>query len=288
MPLIMSERHMDQFLATELRTKKLDKLYSQLWQAGLPLPARPLQRQRIMGRKIYITERPDEHLVWHRTKLLLKPLPEFLLCHMFWEEHLCSGVALYRSAAGLLLSYAWLIGHKGAFVLAREAKLIPTEIDWPAWTDFMKDFMQNIDVDNSTRVDRRYHYGELRLSRLNTITRFLPSMWSYDNFVWGYLSTSTWYQAFFERNFSWLLTAFVFMSVTLSAMQVGLGTQQLRDSKPFDNLSYGVALLAVAAVFTVTAVAGLVWFVLFCCHLSSTIRIDRSIRKGGGGIARWV
>ncbi|KAK7750567.1 hypothetical protein SLS62_007543 [Diatrype stigma] len=253
----MPESHMDQFLSTELRTKKLDKLYDQLWLAGLPLPARPLQRQRMMGREIYLTERPDEHLVWHRTKLLLKPLPEFLLCHMFWEERLCSDGALYRSAAGLLLSYAWLIGHKGDFALAQEAKLIPPEIDWPAWTDFMKDFLQNIDVDSSTQVDRRYHYGELRLSRLNTITRFLPSMWSYNNFVWGYLSTSTWYQAFFERNFSWILTAFVFMSVTLSAMQVGLGTQQLRDNQPFDNLSYGVALLAVAAVFAATAVAWL-------------------------------
>lgn len=278
MPLIIPERHMELFLNAELRPKKLDNLHNHLWLAGLPLPARPLQRQRMMGREIYVTELPDEHLVWHRTKLLLKPLPEFLLCHIFWVEYLCSDITLYQSAVGLLLSYVWLIGHESDFILAREAKLIPIEVDWPKWTDFVKDFLQNIDLDSLAQVDRRYHYGELRLSRLNTITRFLPSMWSYDNFIRGYLSTSTWYQAFFERNFSWLLTTFGFMSVTLSAMQVGLGTQKFSANQPFDKLSYGVTLLAIATVFLAAGAAWFVWFVLFCYHVLSTIKFDRKVR----------
>ncbi|KAJ9148946.1 hypothetical protein NKR23_g4650 [Pleurostoma richardsiae] len=271
---------MDRFLVAELRTTRLDKLHDHLWLAGLPLPARPLQRQRMMGRHIYLTERPDEHLVWHRTELLIKPLPDFLLCHMFWTQHLCFDVALYRSAAGLLLSYAWLIGHKGDFILAKEAKLIPDEVEWLEWNEFMKDFLRNVDLETLAQVDRRYRYGELRLSRLNSMTRFLPSMWSRKNFVRGYLSTSTWYQAFFQRNFSWLLATFVFISVVLSAMQVGLATQQLSSSRPFENLSYGAALSAIAAVFLGAGVMWLVWFVLFFYHLLSTISLDRSIRMG--------
>jgi len=280
MPLVIPERDMDRFLVAELRTTRLDKLHDHLWLAGLPLPARPLQRQRLMGRHIHLTERPDEHLVWHRTEFLIKPLPEFLLCHMFWTQHLCFDVALYRSATGLLLSYAWLIGHKGDFILAKESKLIPDQVDWLGWNEFMKDFLRNVDLDTLAQVDRRYRYGELRLSRLNSMTRFLPSMWSRENFVWGYLSTSTWYQAFFERNFSWLLATFVFISVVLSAMQVGLATQQLSSNQPFENLSYGTALSAIGVVFLGAGVMWLVWFVLFCYHLLSTINLDRSIRMG--------
>lgn len=233
-----------------------------------------------MGREIYITERPDEHLVWHKTKLLAKPLPEYLLCHRFWVENLCSDPELHGSAAGFLLSYAWLVGHKGDIDLACETKLMPPGIDWPAWTEFMKDFLLNVDLKTLHQVDRRYHYGELRLTRLNSMVRFLPSMWSYEHFIWGYLSTTRWYQAFFEQNFSWLLTVFVFMNIPLSAMQVGLGTHRLGGSQPFDNMAYGISLLAIAAVFLAIGVAWLAWFILFWSHLLSTIKVDRSIRMG--------
>jgi len=275
---------MSRFLGAELRTPKLDKLHGRLWLAGLPLPARPLQRQRAMGRTIYLTERPDEHLVWHRTRLMLKPLPDFLVCHAFWTEHLCSDAALHRSATGLLLSYLWLISHRGDFALAQTAGLIPEGVDWPRWNGFMKDFLSNVDLDSLAQVDRRYFYGELRLSRLNTMTRFLPSMWSRENFVWGYLSTSTWQQAFFEENFSWLLSAFVCISVILSAIQVGLATQRLNNNLPFENLSYGAALLALAVVFLGGGVVWLVWFSLFGYHLLSTMHLVRGIRMGRNSI----
>jgi hypothetical protein len=278
-PTIMPAQDMERFLAAELRTPKLDKLHDYLWLAGLPLPARPLQRQRMMGREIFLTERADEHLVWHQTKLLLKPLPEFLLCHAFWTERLCSDAALHRSAIGLLLSYVWLIGHKSDFDLSQKMKLIPEEVGWPHWTAFMKDFLDNIDLDSLVQVDRRYQYGELRLSRLNSMTRFLPFMWSRENFVGGYISTSMWYQAFFERNFSWLLAVFVFISVILSAMQVGLATEQLNGSPPFVNLSYGAALLVIAAVFLAVGIMWVVWCVLFWYHLLSTIVFNKSVRR---------
>ncbi|KAJ9129859.1 hypothetical protein NKR23_g12439 [Pleurostoma richardsiae] len=231
-----------------------------------------------MGRTIYLTERPDEHLVWHRTKLLLKPLPDFLLCHAFWAEHLCSDAALHRSATGLVLSYSWLVGHRGDFVLAQAAGLVPDEVKWPEWNEFMNDFLESVDPHSLAQVDRRYRYGELRLSRLNSMTHFLPPMWSRGNLVWGYLSTSTWRQAFFERNFSWLLPAFACISVVLSALQVGLATERLSGNLPFENLSYGATLMAVAAVFLGAGTIWLVWVSLFWYHLLSMIHLDRHIR----------
>ncbi|KAG8350061.1 hypothetical protein FVEN_g11796 [Fusarium venenatum] len=283
-PTIMPTQNMELFLTTELRTPKLDKLHDYLWLAGLPLPARPLQRQKIMNRDIYLTEQPDEHMVWHQTKLLIKPLPGFLLCHAFWTQHLCSDPALHRSATGLLLSYCWLIGHRSDFDMAQTVRLIPDDMEWPIWSAFMKDFLRNIDIDSLAQVDRRYQYGELRLSRLNSMTRFLPCMWSYENLVYGHISTSTWYQAFFERNFAWLLAAFVYISVILSAMQVGLATEQLNGSQSFKNLSYGGALLAISAALLGIGIMWLVWFVLFWYHILSTNAFDRSTRMRRGKV----
>lgn len=66
-------------------------------------------------------------------------MPDFLLCHLFWTKHLCSDVALHRSSTGLLLSYLWLIDHRGDFALAQTAGLIPDEVDWAKWNGFTKD-----------------------------------------------------------------------------------------------------------------------------------------------------
>ncbi|TPX16067.1 uncharacterized protein E0L32_004062 [Thyridium curvatum] len=279
--LYRPEQDMRRFLSAELRTHKLDQLHRHLWLAGLPLPARPLQRQRMMGRSIFLTERPDEHLVWHQTKLLLKPLPAFLLCHTFWTEHLCGDLGLHRSAMGLLLSYAWLVGHESDFALAQQSGLLPEDVSWPRWTALMRDFVHpdNLDLGSLRQVDRRYHYGELRLSRLDSLVRFLPAMWTRRRFVGGYLSRSTWYQAFFERNFSWLLAAFVFVSVILSALQVGLGTRSLGASEAFNGLSSGLVLMAMGAAFLGIGAVWAVWFSLLCYHVLSTRCLDKSVRR---------
>lgn len=145
-------------------------------------------------------------------------------------------------------------------------------------------FLEYVDLGGLTQVDRRYLYGELRLSRLNSMTRFLPSMWSRENFVWGHLSTSTWRQAFSERNFSWLLSVFVCITVILSAMQLGLATQRLDDNPPFERLSYSTALLAIAAVFLGAGLVRPVWFSLFCYHLLSTMHLGRGIQTGRNGL----
>lgn len=67
------------YLALELRTPRLDDIHHRLWLAGLPTAARPLHRQRLLARRICITEDPNEHLVWFEDQILIKPLPNFLL-----------------------------------------------------------------------------------------------------------------------------------------------------------------------------------------------------------------
>ncbi|EFX02223.1 hypothetical protein CMQ_2272 [Grosmannia clavigera kw1407] len=267
------------FLKADLLTDKLNKLHDNLWLAGLPLPPRPLHRQVMMGRALKLTEMPDEHLVWHQTELLLKPLPDYLLCRDFWAENLCKEKTLYESATGFLLSYAWLIERKSDFKIAQDEGLISKDIEWRCWISFIKEFLIDINPFSLHQVNRRYLYGELRLTRLNHITRFLPSKWPHGNFVRGYISTSTWYQVFFESNFSWLLAVFAFFSMLLSAMQVGLAVDELSDNQQFENLSYGISLLAIASVFFGLALLSLVWGFLFCYHLFSTRSLNQRMQK---------
>lgn len=73
-------------------------------------------------------------------------------------------------------------------------------------------------ITHSHQINKRYHYGELRLSRLNNVYRLHQRSWR-----GGYFLLHTRYQSFFRANFEWLLLAFAYLSVALSALQVLLG-----------------------------------------------------------------
>jgi hypothetical protein len=50
-----------------------------------------------------------------------------------------------------------------------------------------------------------------------------------------------------------VLIPFVFLSVVLSAMQVGIGLDRLESNKTFLNASYGIALFSMICVLTLPA-----------------------------------
>jgi type III secretory pathway component EscS len=275
----MPSRDLKRFLAVELLTPKLTSIRPYLWLAGLPRPARPLHRQRLLGRTILITEDPNEHLVWLEAKIFIKPLPEFLLHWEFWNEWLCGegekvggrdGRELYRAACGFLLSYAWLVAYQSDLKIAKEVGLLPAHVEWGAWTTFMKSFLCSVDFEalDPGVVGERYQFGELRLTRLNGIYRL--QNFSLHHCVRGYISSSTWYQAFFARNFAWLLAVFAFATVMLSAMQVGLSTGKLQSNTTFQNSSYGFAVASMVSVAASVVLIIVVWTGLFVYHLAST------------------
>jgi uncharacterized membrane protein len=259
------------FLENDLKTPKLNALYEYLWLAGLLQQARPLHRQKLLGRMIRLTESPDEHLVWHKGDIYIKAIPGYLLDYEFWRVHLCVDEPLFANATGLLLSYVWLIASANDYAIAVEERIFPSSVPWEAWRDLVRDMLRNIDT-ITARVDRRYHYGELRLSRLNSLYRFTISTFSAHNFMHGFISTPTWYTQFFEKNFSWILAAFIYTNVILSAMQVGLATSHLEGSAQFQNVSYGIAVTAIVLVLAAMVVMLLVWVVLFWFHLYSAMR----------------
>jgi hypothetical protein len=264
-------------LTLELKTPRLNDVHHHLWLAGRPTTARPLHRQKLLGRTILITEDPDEHLVWFEHQIFVKPLPNFLLDWESWNSHLCSDRELHKAACGLLLSYAWLVRHKSDLDIAKETGLLSKEIDWSSWVEFIDAFLDNINCETLSDVNQRYEYGELRLSRLNAIYRLAPPMYSFANLIRGYQIRSTWYQAFFDHYFKWMLAVFAILSVVLSALQVGLATTTLQGSGLFQGVSYGMAIAALVAVEASLAVVFFVWLSLFFYHLLVTRINDRAV-----------
>lgn len=120
----------DAYCIMELRTAYLDEIKAYLWLAGLPNCGRPLHRQQLLGREIIITEDPNEHLVWHETRIFIKPLPIFLVDLDCWTGKICKTKQLYEAACGFLLSYAWLIRYESDLRIIREKGLVPDFIHW--------------------------------------------------------------------------------------------------------------------------------------------------------------
>jgi uncharacterized membrane protein len=266
-------------LDSQLKTPRLDRIHQHLWLAGLLQPARALHRQKLLGRTISFTESPDEHLIWHESRIFIKPVPEFLLSFEFWEQELCKSEGLHKSACGLLLSYIWLIGHKSDFQIATDLGLVPHQVEWYKWTRLSKDVLDVLNTHTLHQVDRRYRYGELRLSRLNSLYRFNPSAFSIRNFIYGFMSRATWYRAFFERKFAWILAILVYMTVILSAMQVGLGTKRLQESSTFQRASSNFAMTSIVTVLVMIAMIFFVWVLLFAYHLLSTIQHSKRVER---------
>lgn len=139
-------RNVGAFLHADLQTPKLNTVHQYLWLVGLPRPARLLHRQRLLGRAVYLTEVADEHLVWHETYLLIKPLPEYLLSYSFWEDELCRDEALYQSTCGLLLSYVWLISTRSDLRIVHEVGVLAPDVQWQSWTMLVLDFLGCVDI----------------------------------------------------------------------------------------------------------------------------------------------
>lgn len=153
--------------------------------------------------------------------------------------------------------------------IAKETGLLPGKIEWSQWTLFLQDCLSHINPETLNNVSGRYQFGELGLTRLNMLYRLMGG--SLHNFIHGYMSYSTWYRAFFSRNFAWLLAIFACVSVLLSAMQVGLSNKTLLDNDAFQNVSYGFTVTSIIVVAFSALLIFLVWLALTCYYIRSAI-----------------
>ncbi|KAK0383000.1 hypothetical protein NLU13_8916 [Sarocladium strictum] len=230
------------FLQQDLCTRELDRFSPCLWLVATQDSSHisSLTHQIVRGREITITENPELHLVWHRMRVFVKPIPAFLLSDVFWDVCInsTSGAdsAVLEAALGFMRSYVYLIRHPSDFALAVEKGLIPVDcngqdgrqpagketvdrIDYTTFIMWMEKFSQIEDQS----VSLRYHYGDLRLSRLNFWAKFALRR-TYFSKAHGN------YQAYFSRFYGPLLFVFAVLSLAMTAIQLGWSCQEALQS----------------------------------------------------------
>ncbi|KGQ10055.1 hypothetical protein BBAD15_g4592 [Beauveria bassiana D1-5] len=256
------------FLKQEFCLKRLHDIHSKLWRVGYRRAPRSLTAQLLQGRRIVLAESLDMHLVWDSGKIYIKPLPRYLLEPAIWTKYLpkkqqgqtswvvaaSAPVAnskpseaadtgeIRKAALGLLYSYACLIADRTDFELALEEGLLPKFLDQPSWPRWRALATEILSSQITSEMHPRFKHGELRLGRLNWIYLFrdIPKFklyfdpWnSYTEFVFG--------------NMACITAVTVYMVVVLTAMQVGLATNKLKDNASFHDASYGFAVFSILA-----------------------------------------
>ncbi|OJJ51916.1 hypothetical protein ASPSYDRAFT_63077 [Aspergillus sydowii CBS 593.65] len=179
----------------------------------------PLHRQRVKGRQIVVTEDPRLHLVWIDDRIFLKPVPQYITSYVFWDTFMNNpskdgaAVKLRKAALGYLRTYFYLIQYESDLRIAQDPALclIPKKVTWPQFCQFTAHL--NDITDNE--VSGRYHYGEIRLTRLNYYAPVLLGKSQYQRVNYQY-------RAYFARIQGPLISAFAFFSILLNCMQVNL------------------------------------------------------------------
>lgn len=311
-----------EFLAQDLDTPRLHSMIHHLWFAGRPVPPRPLHVQLgALGREIVLHEQMDTHLIWGSSRIFLKPIPRYLLQPQFWQDYLacdsCSPEVLVPSKAtgeegcrhphlracalGFLLSYVALLPHESDFDIAKEKRLIPSEVTWVAWRRFVREIFSpatgtgtnsepksaNSLYADPSLVAPRFVYGELRLNRLNILLVVLHGPLALLSLSrrFGGIPLFQSYGSFFRSNSEWIITATAYVIVVLSAMQVGLATDRLIASETFQDVSFGFAVFSIIMPLFAVLVVVLISCVLWAYNVLRT----RQFEKKRAGILgrRW-
>lgn len=282
------------FLDRDLALDRFDSLLAGLWFAGRLKAPSPLHKHISLKREVVITEHMDLHLVWGNGRLMLKPLPEYLLESAFWDRYLtcgprCSGPphnekkdknsssqarcmhSKYRHAAlGFLFTYACLITYESDFHIAQRLYLIPqvTGGRTSTWMECRAAMIQILSDHDATRVHERFLYGELRLNRLN--------MLHFSRHLRLYYRQYTTYSDVIIDNLGWIAASLVYVAVVLSAMQVGLTTSVLQDEELFNQWSYGFAVFAIIAPIGVATIIG---FALLIDGMLNVICVHKDMNR---------
>ncbi|KAL2789173.1 hypothetical protein BJX66DRAFT_339600 [Aspergillus keveii] len=209
------------FFTNELDTPVLDTLYPHLWCVGRRSGASidPLHEQQVEGREITVSENPQMHLTWRHNRIYLKPVPPCLLSYEFWATYLRPAASLDPAASednrvrlggrslamGFLRSYAFLIKHHSDFLLAQQFRLIPDDVKWIKWSQFIHHF-RNIE---DAKVARRSPVSTPE--RDNRVVYQIP-YWSIEQYL--------------QQAVTQLIFCFASISLVLSSMQVALAASE--------------------------------------------------------------
>lgn len=280
---------MKNFLLDDLWSEDLERMAPHLWIMTTMSSANinPLHRQRVKGREIILTEDARLHLVWIHDRIFIKPIPQYLLSHTFWETYLdakpgspdASQSKLRAAATGFLRTYRYLIRHESDFNIAQQdnLRLVPKDTDWTSFSHFTSDLAH---IEDSA-VSRRYCFGELRLTRLNLYAPLLLRKFHFEQ-VHGQ------YGDYFARLYGPILFVFAVVSTILNSMQVALAADQVmaihwvavwHASRWFSVLSL-LGTVAIAVCFVV------LWLWMVIDEWVYTLRRKLQRRRSSRGASR--
>lgn len=162
--------------------------------------------------------------------------------------------------------------------MAKDAGLIPPalEVTWENWCMFAAEVESNVAPD---QVNQRYRYGELRMTRLNLICRFLKG--NPHGFHRGY----TRYAYFFQGNFSWLLLAFAYLTVVLAAMQTVLTSTIGEKNVYIQRATYGFGVFSLITVLVAVVLMLLIFIIVFMGNLLATLKHNKRRKKKEASLA---
>jgi len=224
----------------------------------------------MLGRELIITEQTDLHLVWYDSRIFIKPLSDYLLDLEVYEHDICPSDKIFKDANGLLQSYTQLIQYESDHRIAVETGLISKDIQWTDWVRLVKELEPNLTPEN---VCQRYFYGELRLGRLNQLMYVFQH-----EFRKGYFRLDVSYTEFFSRNFAWVALVFAYVSVVLSALQVGVGTTWGATGW-FMELSWVVTCISLLVIAIAVILMGAVFLGIYSWNVVYAWRTDQRKRR---------
>ncbi|KAI0897096.1 hypothetical protein F4806DRAFT_464150 [Annulohypoxylon nitens] len=243
------------FLKGDLSLEVLEKVSGPLWESSSKKIATRLHLQIAMGRTIVVYDGLNFHLLCdQQNNIYVKPIPRYLLCSDFWKRHLkcpadCSCIKEPRSncgsirgvAFGFLYTYSGLISTEVDFHLANEKYLLPRKkdgstIEWEKWKTLSREVLKRI---RPNKIHPRFLDAELRV--------YIHSLGIADTLI-GLRSLKP-YSPDSRRSVTlfrnYMTAAGVFIALILTALQVGLATDGLKDDPLFQGASYTFTVIAI-------------------------------------------
>lgn len=246
-------------LYSEFSMTDLNAIHQHLWMVGSIGNINPFHHQRVLLRAIIPCESSRLHLVWFDRTIYIKPLPEYLLNVKYYTDVICNDVELYGLIVGFLRSYCGLIQSPLDLAIAQEIYLVPKEVTWQQWAGFRQAVMVRT---KAADVNKRFLYGELRLHRLDLIYRFTGR-----GLV--YFTVHRAYETYFREYFTVFATAFGFVAVILTAMQVLVAIDPIPKALLTVCFRFSVAVLVLICVCF--GYIGLVFLSLFLYNYIVTL-----------------
>ena len=232
------------FLSAFFDLSRFNAIRKLLWLIAVHGAPRSLYYQKFLRREIVIAEELDLHLVWAKSRIFIKPLPDFLLNYDFWEDYICCDPELYRAACGLLYSYCGLIRFGHDLQVAQDCHLVNLNLDYRAWTEFSRTILPNLNPMDSHIMDTRFRYGELRLHRLDTIYRYSPQKLSISGIFQGFPHALTESYVPYMDQYNNAVSAFGAIVIILSAFNLSLSAHSKSPDPDLQQAAYGFALFA--------------------------------------------